>query len=65
MSSEQYSATDINNYFIHLTNNAVQKYSKEYGLFESGNQISFAAFREILIERAAESKYSEIIDRIK
>lgn len=33
MSSEKYSATDINNYFIHLTNNAVQKYSKEYGQF--------------------------------
>jgi hypothetical protein len=48
MSSEQYSTTDISNYFIHLTNNAVQKYSKEYGQFESGNQMSFASFRRIL-----------------
>lgn len=28
---------DIKNKFIHLTNNAIQKYSEDYGKFESGN----------------------------
>ncbi|CAD8187891.1 unnamed protein product [Paramecium pentaurelia] len=35
---------DLNNLdaFIHLTNNAVQKYSKNYGFFELGNQMSYS-----------------------
>ena len=32
--------------FTHLTNNAVQKTSKDYGAFEDGNQISYAAFQQ-------------------
>ena len=35
---------EIQNRFIHLTNNAVQKYGEKYGSFESGNQLSFKAF---------------------
>lgn len=37
MSSEQYSAADTSNVFMHLTNNAIQKYSANYGAKESGN----------------------------
>lgn len=33
--------SDQKNKFIHLTNNAIQKYSSAYGKFESGNQWSF------------------------
>ena len=29
-------------YYMHLTNNAVQKNSENYGKFESGNQLSFS-----------------------
>ena len=36
-SCEQYNPEDINNPFIHLTNNAIQKFSENYGQFESGN----------------------------
>ena len=32
---------NITNKYIHLTNDAVQKYSNDYGKFESGNKISF------------------------
>ena len=35
---------------IHLTNNAVQKYCKEYGEFEDGNQLSFASFQVLFKE---------------
>ena len=47
MTSETYQLDGKNkdNYFIHLTNNAVQKYSKNYGGFESGNQLSFQDFQ--------------------
>ena len=34
--------------YVHLTNNAVQKYGPLYGKFESGNQVSFAAFQSYL-----------------
>lgn len=34
----------IDNYFIHLTNNAVQKFANNYGQFENGNQISYDDF---------------------
>lgn len=44
MSSEQYRADDISNVFVHLTNNAIQKYSENYGAQESGNQLSLAQF---------------------
>jgi predicted transcriptional regulator len=37
----EYSITDTENQFIHLTNNAIQKYSENYGQFENGNQLSF------------------------
>lgn len=42
-SSEEFNLSKENkdNHFIHLTNNAVQKYSTNYGQFEDGNQLSF------------------------
>jgi hypothetical protein len=52
MSSEKY-CLDISNYFIHLTNNAVQQHSKQYGNFENGNQLSFDSFRGILKDKEA------------
>ena len=42
-STEEFSTSDRSNYFIHLTNNAVQKNSNNYGQFEDGNQLPFTA----------------------
>ena len=36
----EYNLDNANDMFVHLTNNAVQKNSKNYGRFEDGNQIS-------------------------
>ncbi|KRX00256.1 hypothetical protein PPERSA_10755 [Pseudocohnilembus persalinus] len=47
-SSEKYDLENIENPFIHLTNNAVQKYSKNYGIEEFGNQLSFQQFQDYL-----------------
>ena len=47
-SSEKYDLKAINvldNYFIHLTNNAIQKNSKNYQKFELGNQLSYNNFQ--------------------
>lgn len=43
-SSENFTLDDIQNPFIHLTNNAVQKFGKNYGNSESGNQLSYKEF---------------------
>lgn len=60
-SAEIFSTTDINNYFIHLTNNAIQKYSDNYGQFEDGNQLPF---RE-LTQYMSEEEVTRIWDKIK
>jgi len=36
--------SNIDNAFVHLTNNAVQKHAENYGDFEDGNQLSFKRF---------------------
>lgn len=61
MSSEQYdsSTSAINNPLVHLTNNAVQKYGKNYCKFESGNQLSFVA-----LEKYIKEQYSSAIENL-
>ena len=43
-SSRPFVNHDLTNKFIHLTNDAVQKKSDEYGRFESGNKLSFSDY---------------------
>ena len=49
-SSEEYdlSGEKLDQVYVHLTNNAVQKYSKNYGKFEEGNIVSVKALSEEL-----------------
>lgn len=49
-SSETYSTgkDTLDNLYIHLTNNAVQKYNKSYSKHEAGNQLSFQHLRNLL-----------------
>lgn len=48
-SSAEYSlhSQDIDKLNVHLTNNAVQKFYKQYGEFEDGNQLSFKDFQVV------------------
>ncbi|CAK61223.1 unnamed protein product (macronuclear) [Paramecium tetraurelia] len=41
MASEEYTTKDVQNQYVHLTNNAIQKQSPNYGKLEDGNQLSF------------------------
>ena len=49
---------DIKNNYIHLTNNAIQKYSDKYGSFEEGNQLSFDDFQKFIDNSYKSSKIS-------
>jgi hypothetical protein len=40
-SSQKFQRGNLHNKFIHLTNDAVQKTSHEYGRYEPGNKLSF------------------------
>lgn len=39
---------NLANKMIHLTNDAVQKKSDDYGKYENGNKLSFADFQRYL-----------------
>ena len=45
-SSKEYNHQNLNlgNKFIHLVNDAVQKYSEDYGKYEPGNKLSYQDF---------------------
>ena len=47
-SAEPYSLDSINDNFVHLTNNAVQRSGSAYGQYEEGNQLSFEEFQNYL-----------------
>lgn len=49
---------DVDNKFVHLTNNAVQVNAKNYGSFEDGNQMSFKAFQQYLDYNYSEKEMS-------
>ena len=51
-SSEHYdlSSGNLDKVYVHLTNNSVQKYSKNYGKFEEGNIVTLSALTEHLSE---------------
>lgn len=46
--STEYSIKDTKNPFIHLTNDAIQKFSTEYGRYENGNKLSYREFQRYL-----------------
>ena len=59
---------DVDNKFVHLTNNAIQKFGKDYGKFEDGNQMSFGQFQEYIETEYASknvSLYRDLLPQIK
>lgn len=43
-SSKTFNLDDLSNKFIHLTNDAIQSKSDDYGKFENGNKLSIKDF---------------------
>lgn len=64
-SSREYNINDLENRYVHLTNDAIQKKSADYGKFETGNKISYEDFAEILKTLKGVDFYKEILPQIK
>ena len=60
--SAEYNIKDIFNNFIHLTNDAIQKHSEEYGKFEDGNKLSYKDFQRYLDFHYTEKKINFVND---
>ena len=44
----EFDIDNVQNKFIHLTNDAVQKWSEDYGKYENGNKMSLSDFQKYL-----------------
>ena len=67
-SSQPYSldAANLDNDFVHLTNNAIQKNGPTYGCHEDGNQLSFAQFKEHLAALHPQISFeTDIVSKMK
>jgi hypothetical protein len=49
---------NVDDAFVHLTNNAVQKNSESYGQFEDGNMLSFPQFQDYIDQEHPNSNIS-------
>jgi len=57
---------NVDDKFVHLTNNAIQQYAGNYCQFEDGNQMSFAKFQEYLDSHSKGIKFDkDILPQIK
>ena len=66
--SSEYSPNEISNTFAHLTNDAIQKHSEDYGKFEDANKLSYGEFQRYLDCQCPEKKISffkEILPKIR
>ncbi|KRX00299.1 hypothetical protein PPERSA_10798 [Pseudocohnilembus persalinus] len=55
-SCKEFSLKNLNNKYIHLTNDAVQKKNEDYGKFENANKVSFQEFQRYLDQNEPEKK---------
>ena len=64
-SSKDFNLEKVENRLIHLTNDAVQKNSSDYGKYESANKISYLDFDKHLLKEKNVSFIETIVPRIK
>lgn len=64
-SSKDFNVEKWDNRLIHLTNDAVQKYSADYGKYESANKISYLDFDKHLQREKGISFLQTIVPKIK
>ncbi|OMJ92771.1 hypothetical protein SteCoe_4404 [Stentor coeruleus] len=66
--SKEFTLDEISNPFVHLTNDAIQKHSAEYGKFENGNKMSYKEFQRYLDQNFPDRKINftlHILTQIK
>ena len=67
-SCKEFTLKNLNNRYIHLTNDAVQKKNDDYGKYESGNKISYTDFQKYLDANFAQCNvdvFRDIFPQIK
>ncbi|OMJ79072.1 hypothetical protein SteCoe_20973 [Stentor coeruleus] len=67
-SCKEYNPKILDNKFIHLTNDAVQKKSKDYGKYEIANKLSYSEFQRYLDSHRPKkymSFFNDVIPKIK
>ncbi|EAR86113.2 tubulin-tyrosine ligase family protein (macronuclear) [Tetrahymena thermophila SB210] len=67
LSSEKFSLRShtLQDKYVHLTNNAIQKYGKNYGKYENGNIISFDDYGEYLKNKNMPFTVEDTLKQIK
>jgi len=60
-SCKVFTLSNIKSKYIHLTNDAVQKNSNEYGKFEPGNKISFEVLAKYIEKNVENSNFNNDI----
>jgi hypothetical protein len=63
-SCKEFSTKNITSSYIHLTNDAVQKHSDDYGKFENANKLSYADFQRYINFKYASSNGNSDQDRM-
>ena len=67
-SSKKFNVNNLHNRYIHLTNDAVQKKSEDFGKYEAGNKLSYSDFQRIIDQNHAEQNicfYRDILPQMK
>jgi tubulin--tyrosine ligase len=64
-SCKEFTLKSIHNKYVHLTNDAVQKYSQDYGKFENGNKVSYEDFKNLLMKERNVDFNEVILSQIK
>jgi hypothetical protein len=64
--SKAYNPNDLENKFIHLTNDAIQNKCDDYGKFEGGNKLSYHDFQRYLDSKNIKTNFTEeVLPKIK
>ena len=64
--SKEFSLRSVHDKFVHLTNDAIQKNSEDYGKFEAGNKLSYGDFQKFLAVNHPEINFcSDILPEIE
>ena len=50
---------NLDDHYVHLTNNAIQKFADNYGSFEDGNQMSYNSFEAYLAQQGSPVSFKE------
>jgi hypothetical protein len=65
-SCKDYNSRALDNKFIHLTNDAVQKKADDYGKYENGNKMSYKDFQKYLDNKRIQVNFlQDVLPRIK